>query len=206
MLRAQERSLGVDDIQKAFFFRHCTHIHHVLIENRRLPIGIGNRAGTHLLRFYYDPLWRSIVVIYFLWGGLRDLPILTELAVEIAARCRDQQGSGSWQDMRKRFLFDWIQMSGAWVSIHEAIVFSIPVFSDSARASFPFRDAASLGAQLTLDFTPAERSKKGREFRHDQASLTHLGLRGLMGEKSGDTREAPRPKLHSFRNSLFANC
>jgi hypothetical protein len=85
--------------------------------------------------------------------------------------------------MRKRFLFDRIQMNGAWVPIDKAVVFSIPVLSHFASASFPFWDTASLGAQLTLNFTPAESSKIGRELRPDQAFLTYLGLRGLRVKK-----------------------
>jgi len=87
--------------------------------------------------------------------------------------------------MRKGFLFDRIQMNGAWVPIDKAVVFSIPVLSHSASASFPLWDSASLGAKLTLDLTVTESLKKGRKFGPDQAFLTHLGLRGLVGKKDG---------------------
>ncbi|MBP1742316.1 MAG: hypothetical protein H6Q48_4609 [Deltaproteobacteria bacterium] len=76
-------------------------------------------------------------------------------------------------------------MNGAWVPIDKAVIFSIPVFSHSASASFPFWDTAPLRAQLTLDFTVTESLKKGRELGPRQAFLTHLGLCSLVGKKYG---------------------
>ena len=87
--------------------------------------------------------------------------------------------------MRKGFLFNRIQMNGAWVPIDKAVVFSIPVLSHSASASFPLWDTAPLRAKLTLDLAATESLKKGRELEPRQAFLTHLGLCGLVGKKDG---------------------
>ncbi len=94
--RRLDEAVGVIDVPEAASVRELRAVQHVLVEDRRLRIGIRDRrtaapdGGLH-------ELFRWEVVIGQLLGTrLGDVPVLAELAVEVAAgrRYRERRGRG----------------------------------------------------------------------------------------------------------------
>jgi hypothetical protein len=70
-------------------------------------------------------------------------------------------------------------MNGTGISIDQAVIFSISVFSYSAKASLSFGYATVVRTQLTLDFSSLQRSEIRRKLCLDEPFLRHLCMGGF---------------------------
>src|SRR5262249_29167967 len=87
----------------------------------------------------------------------RDVPVLTELACEVAARGAERQDARAWIEMMERFLFDRIDAETARAAVggqHHAVADALPHEAHAALAVLQLAiawtrvamDAASIGA------------------------------------------------------------
>jgi hypothetical protein len=120
---------------------------------------MGDRMGSTLFGFLDHHLGRKFFAVNILRSGLRDLPILAKLALEIASRGGEGKRSCSGKDMKKRFLFNRIDMNRARISIDQAVIFSVVIFSHPADASLPLGHAATVRTQLAPDFSSVKWSE-----------------------------------------------
>jgi hypothetical protein len=81
--------------------------------------------------------------------------------------------------MGERFFLNRIKMNRTRNSIHQAVIFSIPVFPHPANPSFPLSHTASVRAQFTLNLSSLQRSKIRRKFSLNEALLSHVGAGGV---------------------------
>jgi hypothetical protein len=135
--------------------------------------------GSYLFGLLHDHLWRKVVVINVLGKGLRDFPILTKLTLEIAPHCCQRKRSSRRENMEEGFLLDRIQMNCTGVSVDQAIIFSIPIFTNSTKTPLSFRNTAPFRAKFALDLSSIQRGKIRRELCLDEALLGYLCLRGF---------------------------
>jgi hypothetical protein len=156
-----------------------TDVYHVFIKDRRFHIGVSNRTGSHFFGLLHNHLRGNIVVINILGKGLRDFPILTKLTLEIAPHCCQGKRGGSRKNMKEGFLLNRIQMNCAGVSVDQAIIFSISIFTNSTKTPLSFGNTASFWAKFALDLSSIQRSKIRRELCLDEALLGYLCPRGL---------------------------
>lgn len=68
------------------FMAGLRHINRVLMEDNRIIIGVGHAPATEFRRSPGDRLGRGFVGQGIHFAGLAHVPILTELAGQVAAR------------------------------------------------------------------------------------------------------------------------
>jgi hypothetical protein len=157
--------------------------------------------GSYLFGLLHDHLWRNVVVINVLGKGLRDFPILTKLTLKIAPHGCQRKRSGARKNMEEGFLLDRIQMNCTGVSVDQAIIFSIPILTNSTKTPFPFGNAAPFRAQFALYLSPIQGSEVRREFCLNEALLRYLCPCGfwkteeMCSGKNTETRSAKLQKL-----------
>lgn len=85
---------GDNTILDSLFARLDGRVIHILKENNGFSIGVGNRRAVVLERVSDNILGRQVKGLDLFGAHLRDLPVLTELAVDIAPGCGDGEGRG----------------------------------------------------------------------------------------------------------------
>jgi len=108
--------------------------------------------------------------------------------------------------MEEGLLLDGVGMDGAGISIDQAIIFAVPIFSHPANASLPSGDPASMGTELAPDLSCFKWSVKGREFRFDQPFFHRLGLRRLRDAKEAGCRCQTETCPKGFEEFPFRPC
>jgi hypothetical protein len=151
-----DESIGMGHIKKPFLLHEKANIEHVFIEDRGFNVSVSNGARPYLFCLFYDHLRRYLVAIDVLWRGLGDLPVLAELALEIASGGGQGIGGGTREDMEKRFLLNRVWMKSTGIPVDQAEIFSVPVFPHPANPSFTPGNTASMRAELTLDFSSTQ--------------------------------------------------
>jgi hypothetical protein len=109
-----------------------------------------------LLRHGDDALWRSEIAGNLLWARLGDLPVLAELAVDVASGGGDGEGYGSRQIVEERLLLNGINMSGAETRVDKRIESAAAILAYAARASFSVVHDACTGTEPAPDFAIRE--------------------------------------------------
>src|SRR4030042_3387138 len=67
-------------------------------------------------------------------------------------------------------------MNGTGISINQAVIFSIPVFTNPAYASLSLCHTAPMGTQFTLNFSSLQRSEIRRKLSLDEPLLSYLSV------------------------------
>jgi hypothetical protein len=151
-------------IEKLLFVRQFADLQHVLHKNGRFHIGRGNGAAT-ILRGFFDHLFRGKIIVERIFRGrLGDLPVLAELAIEIASGGSNGERLAGREQVEKRFFFDGVDMNGARISVDEGIIFSILVFPNAAISALAVCHFALAGAKFATDALFGKCGKIGREF------------------------------------------
>jgi len=122
-------------------------------EDCRLCVCVGDASaagaecgGDDLLRSY--GLAFDSACIY---GGLADVPVLAELAAEIAADARDGKAAGAGLEMEEGLFFDWVGVGGADLVVVERVEGAVDVLSYAAVAEIAVADKASPAAEAAAD-------------------------------------------------------
>jgi hypothetical protein len=153
-----QKGLSVDmsardnTILDSLFARLDGCIIHILKKNNGLCVGVRNAWAVVLKRTGDNILGRQVKVLDLFGAHLRDLPVLTELAVDIAPGCGDGESRGVRQKMEERFFFDGVYHGGAGLSIDQSIISSADILSDSTVASFFITKFAIARTELAFDF------------------------------------------------------
>ena len=85
------------------------NIDRIFEKDHRIVVGERHRAGARRASGLGDSLRRSLLLQPIQVAGLRDIPVLTELAGEIATGSAEGQNSRAGQEMVQGLLFDWIE-------------------------------------------------------------------------------------------------
>jgi len=89
---------------------------------------------------------------HLLSPDLGDLPVLTELAVDVAASRGNRKRLGPGQKMKERLFFDRVDVHGAGFSVYERIIDPPAVLPDAAVTSLFVAKLAITGTEKALDF------------------------------------------------------
>jgi hypothetical protein len=92
--------------------------------------------------------------------------------------------------MKKRLLFNRIDMNRTGISVDQAVIFPIAIFSHLANASLPLGHPATVRTQLALDFSSVERSEIGRQFRLDESLRGRLCAGPWKAKETGGGEHA----------------
>src|SRR5262249_41980633 len=82
---------------------------------------------------------------------LGDVPVLAELAGEVASGCAERQHTGSRVELVERLLLDWVDAETRRAPVgreHHGVARAL---SNEARATLTFMQAAVTRAQVALD-------------------------------------------------------
>jgi hypothetical protein len=93
---------------------------------------------------------------------LGDLPILAELAVEVAARRGQGEGATGGEEVEERFFLHRIHVDGAGVAIDERIIAAVHVLTNAAVSPFTRSHLAKSRTKLTANIAPGELGEKWR--------------------------------------------
>src|SRR5208282_788150 len=97
-------------------------------------VGVGD-GGAAILPGNSGCLMRGNVLSGNLFGPrLGDVPVLAELAVDVAAGRGDGEGGCAGQVVEERLLLNRIDMGGADAGVDEGVVRSLAVFARAAVA------------------------------------------------------------------------
>ncbi len=86
---------------------------HVLVEDNRLGIGIGDRGGPARPARRHQPIGREVDALHLLRAKLADPPVLAELALDVAAGGRDRERRRAREVMKQRLLFNRVHVGRA---------------------------------------------------------------------------------------------
>jgi hypothetical protein len=179
-------------IQKALGPGGLPDLDHILDKNGGFHIGGGNRGAAVFLGQGSDPLRRKIEIEGLLRRGLGDLPVLAELAMEVAAGSSDGEGTAGRQDMKKGLLLNRIQMDGTGVAIDQAVINPLAVFPNPALAPVSRGDPAESGTEGALNPALAQRKIIGRGNGPDKPLVQILGRSFFPGRKKGQAPSGSR--------------
>ena len=98
-----------------------------------------------------DPLRGSVLGGNLLRARLRDVPVLAEFAVDVAAGRGQREGQRPGQVVKQRLLLDGIDVRRAYPRMHQRVVGSAAIFAHSAVAALAVAHRAFARAQLALD-------------------------------------------------------
>ena len=84
--------------------------------------------------------------------------------------------------MEEGFFFNRVQVDGAGVAVHQAVIFALPVLPDATFAPVAGRDLAVPGTELALHQALVHLAVEGGRMRRDQAVAQRLGPGGPEGE------------------------
>jgi hypothetical protein len=109
----------VHDLEDPMLAGPSAYVQHVFDEDGRLHVGGGDGLTLVLDSMLDHRLGRHLVVMGVVGPRLGDLPILTELAVEIAPCRGEGEGAAGRKDVEERLFLHGVHMKGAGVAIDE---------------------------------------------------------------------------------------
>ena len=142
---------GDPNIQKFLFMGEACGVIRVFIKDDRVRIRVGNAFRSRKDCLADDFLRRKIIVMRFLRRALRNLPVLAELAMQVASGGGDRERSRLRQDVEQRFFLDWINVDRARVAVNEGLQFSVEMNAHAAVAALAVGQAAGSRAQLAFN-------------------------------------------------------
>ena len=87
---------------------------------------------------------------------LRDIPVLAELAVDVASGGGDGEGGGSGEVVEERLLLNGINVGGADAGVDKRIEGAGAIFAHAAMAALSIVDDACARTELAPDFEVGE--------------------------------------------------
>jgi hypothetical protein len=93
---------------------------------------------------------------------LGDLPVLTELAVEIAPCCGKGEGAAGGEDVEKRLFLHRIHVNGAGVAIDERVIAAVDILTNAAVSPFTRTHLAEAGTEFAPNVAPGQSGEKRR--------------------------------------------
>jgi hypothetical protein len=127
-----------------------------------------------------------------LGARLRDVPVLAELAVHVAARGGNREGVGSGQVVEERLLFDGIDVGRAHARVHQRVVDAAAILAHAAVAALLVAHYALARAELALDLAVGQLLVELR-FEGELRVVLRLRARG-QGSGPGRPANSPAPK------------
>ena len=100
---------GHRDSPQPDFPAGCRNIDRIFEKDHRIVVGERHRTGTRRTSGVGDSLRRSLLLQPIQVAGLRDIPVLTELAGEIASGSTEGQNGRAGEEMVQRLLLHWIE-------------------------------------------------------------------------------------------------
>lgn len=124
----------------------------VFCPNYRIVVGEGNTAAVGFVSGLSDGLGGGDVAEAFYFSRFRDIPVLAELATEIAACGTKGKNWSAWQEMIKRFFFDGVDTEACASAVGIENHLAIAIFANEAKAFITWIEVAMSGAQLAENF------------------------------------------------------
>jgi len=94
---------------------------------------------------------REPVVEGIVRPGLGNLPVLAELAAEVAAGGGQRKGKGARQNMVEGFLLDGVDMHGTGISVDQGIVATVIVLPHAAGTTLAFFHLTMVRTEFTAN-------------------------------------------------------
>ena len=154
-------------------------VEHVLIEDGRLGVGVGDDRPVVALGQRDDINRLQDGAFHLLRPALRDLPVLTVQAVQIAPGGGDGEGHTARKEVIERLLLDGIGMHGTWVAVDKGVQSPRPVLSHTALPAMAVRYETSPGAKLALDIGVGVWHMAVLDSRWDNLVVTGLAANSL---------------------------
>ena len=123
----------------------------VLCPDDRIVVGKGDAAAGVGFCGTGNRLWSGLAAEFGHLFGLADVPVLTELATEIATCGAKGQDARAGVEMIERFFLDGVDAKTGAFSIGIEHHLSVLDLANKAKASIPFLHAALPGAQVADD-------------------------------------------------------
>lgn len=140
------------NIEDAFFFGQFGDGEHVFIENDGFGVGIGYARTLVFFSKVNNIFGIQNKIFSILRRSLRNLPVLTVFAREVAP-CYGQRKRGrSRKKMEEWLLLDRINVEGARIPIGQCIIFAFTILPCPAKTSHSRFDLALPGAEDAFDF------------------------------------------------------
>ena len=132
-------------------------VHRVLGEDHRIVVGEGDRLAAELQRRLRDHLRRRLVHQPVHLLRLRDVPVLAELAREVAARGAERQHARARIELVERLFLDRVDAESGRAAVggeqHPAALH----LAHEAQAALPLVQPAVARAQVALDAAVRQR-------------------------------------------------
>src|SRR5208337_240525 len=109
--RLLDEAIGHDHTLEARIPRGFGRVRHVLVEDGWFVVGKRNDWTTILSRQRCEFFGRQVLRGRIFRLGLRDFPVLTELAVHVASRGGNRKGHVAGKKMEERLLLDGVDVS-----------------------------------------------------------------------------------------------
>ena len=188
---------GMADVEEPGGFGQAAHIPHILVKDEGFHVGVGDGAAAVLPGRGHHFIRGQVEVIGLLRPGLGDFPILAELAVQVAARGGDGKREAPGQEVKEGFLFNGVQVDGAGVAVHQAVIFALP--GSPGRRIPPGLRAKPRSSGDRAGIAPGPGPAGGRR-RRDGASRNRTAPPGRGPAGRGGTA-APGPRRRPGQKS-----
>lgn len=125
----------------------------VLEKNGGLGIGVGDGAAFSFCRRRDNLLRRKGITDRELQTrrNLGDTGVLTPVAVHVAPRCGNREGTAAGVEMKEGFFLDGVDIAGDGVSVHQGVENPATILAYSAAPPFTVADNTEMGAQSAGD-------------------------------------------------------
>ena len=126
-------------------------VHQEFAEDHWLAVGEGNRRAVVLLGKFNDAPRRKVLSGNLFGTRLRNLPVLAEFAIEVAAGRGQRKGIGPRQIVKKRLLLDRIDVRRADPRVDQRIKDAAAILAHPAVAALILCHGALARAQFAPD-------------------------------------------------------
>ena len=151
------------------------HVDRVLEEDHRVVVGVRDRAAAAPLRGPRDRLGRGLVLQAVELARLGDVPVLAELAGEIAAGGAERQHRRAGQEVVQRLLLDRIDAEPGRAAVGGEHQLLAPARAHEAQAALAVVQAAVARADVALDAPVVERGANSAPARlQSRRSACHI--------------------------------
>src|SRR5690606_1336970 len=128
-------------------------VHGIFMEDDGIVIGVGNAAATQLLGGPCDRFRRSLVHQGIHFPRLADIPVLTELAREIAPGRAKREDRRAGEEMVQGLLLYGIDAEAARSSVRRQYDLATRIGANKTKPPLPFMQLARPGTQCTFHAT-----------------------------------------------------
>ena len=126
------------------------HVDRILEEDDRVVVRVGDAAATEFSGGLRKTLGRRAVGQRVHFPRLAHVPVLAELAGEVAARGAERQHAGARVEMVERFLFDRIDTESRRATVGDQLDFVVEALAHITQAALAFAQTAVARADVAL--------------------------------------------------------